>query len=60
MSKSEAQKMIDTSSENMLRLLQEGKIPAYKTGRYWKIPVKCLEEYVMAKALEETQERIQA
>lgn len=57
-SKLEAQQMINTSSENMLRLLEKGEIPAYKTGRNWKIPVKCLEDYVIEKALEETRGRI--
>ena len=58
-SKLEAQQMINTSSENMLRLLEKGEIPAYKTGRNCKIPVKCLEDYVIAKALEETRGRIE-
>lgn len=57
-SKTEIQKMINTSSENMLRLLEEGKIPAYKVGRDWKVPVACLEEYVIATAIADTERRM--
>lgn len=49
--------MLKMSAEDMQRLLEEGQIPAYKVGRNWKIPIKCLEEFVITKAIIDTEER---
>lgn len=52
-----ARQMLGISPNKMKELLETGEIIAYKSGSAWKIPVRALEEYVLAKARKETQRR---
>lgn len=56
-SASECAKVLSTSPNTVQKLLADGEIPAYRQGREWKIPVKALEDYVVAKAQREAEER---
>lgn len=53
----EAAKAIKTTKDVVLKRVEKGEIPAYREGRNWKIPKKLLQEYIIAKALEETKDR---
>lgn len=53
----EAAKALKVKPENVIKKLEKGEIPAYREGRNWKIPKKLLQEYIIAKALEETKDR---
>lgn len=37
--------------------LESGEIPAYRSGSYWKIPLKTLEHYIENKAISEARAR---
>lgn len=52
-----ARQMLGISPNKMKELLDTGEIIAYKSGSAWKIPVRALEEYVLARARRETNER---
>jgi excisionase family DNA binding protein len=54
---SEAAKLLRTSQAEILRMVQEGEIPAYREGRNWKIPVDLLKATIEARAIAETKER---
>ena len=45
-SKNEASKMMKTSPNRMLELLESGEISAYKDKDVWRVPVKSLEDYI--------------
>lgn len=45
-SKNEASKMMKTSPNRMLELLESGEISAYKDNNVWRVPVKSLEDYI--------------
>lgn len=57
MTPSEASKSLRTTPNKVQALLEAGEIPAYREGRNWKIPTKCLEEYVISRAMKEAQKR---
>lgn len=53
----EAAKMLGIRSASLQTLVKEGKIPAWKEGRNWKIPVKALEEWNEERAAKEAERR---
>lgn len=46
-----------TSQSNILNLIRDGKIPAYRDGRNYKIVISQLQEYIEQRAISETKER---
>lgn len=59
-SAAEAAKLISTSQENILKMIRDGDIKAYRTGNRWGIPVRLLETVVIDRAVEETRERMES
>ena len=57
LSAAEAASALKIKTDNMLKLLEAGQIPAIRMGRNWKVPVKALEAYVMERAEEEAKAR---
>lgn len=53
----EAAEALATRPAKVRELLDRGDIPSYKEGRNYKIPIVLLEEYIVARALKETEER---
>lgn len=43
---SDAASVLSCSSEVIYKLIHENKLPAYKTGRAWKIPEESIENYI--------------
>lgn len=56
-STSEAAKALSTSRAVTLDLIERGEIMAYREGRNWKIPVAGLAQYVVDRAVKETEIR---
>ena len=56
-SAAKAARYLGVGDAEMLRLLAEGEIDAYRNGRFWKVPVKALETYVTKRAASEAQAR---
>jgi len=56
-SAAEAAKLISTSQETVLKMIRDGEIKAYRSGKGWKIPVQLLQTAVIDKAVQETRER---
>lgn len=53
----EAAEMLQTSQAWVLDELNSGRMPGYRSGRNWSIPVKLLEEYIEEKARSEAERR---
>ena len=53
----EAAGMLITSPSEIRRLIHEGELPAYKSGRNFKIVIAQLQQYVERKAIEEAERR---
>ncbi len=43
---SDVRNMLDIGKDTMYRLLETGEIKSIRIGRVYKIPKKCLEEYI--------------
>lgn len=54
---SEAAEMLCTSPNTIKRILEEGKLPAYREGRCWSIPVTAIKRYAEERAESEAAER---
>lgn len=55
----EAARMLATSPNEIRTLIIRGELPAYKSGRNYKIVISQLQDYIETKALRETKERIE-
>lgn len=53
----EVSRILKESPAVTLDKLRRGEIPAYREGRYWRIPETLLEAYVRNRALRETETR---
>lgn len=53
----EAAKALKTDNGSFNKRLENGEIPAYKEGRYWKVPKSLLNRYIEEVAIKETEER---
>ena len=53
----EAAEMLGTSPNVVLELLESGKIPAYREGKNWSIPVESVKKYAEDRAEKEAAER---
>lgn len=53
----EARILLREKSETIYKMLKDGTIPAYKSGKTWKIPLKTLEQYIENKAICEARAR---
>lgn len=53
----ETAKELRLSNDTTTRLLELGKIPAYRDGRNWKVPKTLLAKYVEERAIEESKAR---
>ena len=56
-SAAEVAKVLKTDNNTILAQLQSGEIPAYKEGRYWKVPKTALQKYIEEKAIREAEIR---
>lgn len=54
---SEAAEMLSTSPNKIQELLETGKLPAYRDGRNWSIPVASVIKYAEDRAEKEAAER---
>ena len=53
----EAAEMLVTSPAQVRTWIHEGRLPAYRTGKNWKIVITQLQIFVEQLALEETERR---
>lgn len=53
----EAAKALKTDNGSFNKRLENGEIPAYKEGRYWKVPKSLLNRYIEEVAIREAEER---
>jgi excisionase family DNA binding protein len=53
----EVSRILRERPETTIRKLNKGEIPAYREGRFWRIPDSLLTAYVENKALTEAQAR---
>ena len=56
-SAAEAARMLCTTPNKVLVMLERGEIPAYREGRNWKIPKRLLIMAVEERAIREAEER---
>lgn len=56
----EAAKALRTDNGSFNKRLENGEIPAYKEGRYWKVPKSLLNRYIEEVAIREAEERRKA
>lgn len=56
----EAAKALKTDNGSFNKRLENGEIPAYKEGRYWKVPKSLLNRYIEEVAIREAEERRKA
>lgn len=55
----EAAEMLRTSQKWVLDELNSGRLPGYKSGSNWSIPIKLLEQFIEEKAITEAERRKQ-
>ena len=53
----EAAKMLATSPNRIMELLESGQLQAYRDGRNWSIPISAVVEYAESRAAKEAAER---
>lgn len=53
----EAADMLKEQKASVYSKLRKGEIPAYRSGKEWKIPIKTLEQYIENKAIIEAKTR---
>ena len=53
----EAARALKTDVSVVLERLERGEIPAYKEGRYWKVPKETLQKHIEERAMKEARER---
>ena len=53
----DAAEMLCTSPNKIKQLLEEGKLPAYRDGRNWSIPIESVRKYAEDRAEKEAERR---
>lgn len=54
----EAAEMLVTSPVQVRKWIHEGRLPAYRTGKNWKIVITHLQTFIEQLALEDTERRM--